>query len=103
MAAGTQFQRGGQVLDGSSTITAVTRILVVGPAWVGDMVMAQSLFITLREQHPGASIDVSVELRAPEEAGTYQGNWGIKNTNGLAFGIGPAGVPFYVKIKVVNP
>ncbi|MEJ2508267.1 MAG: lipopolysaccharide heptosyltransferase II [Gammaproteobacteria bacterium] len=34
------------------------RILVVGPAWVGDMVMAQSLFITLRAEHPGASIDV---------------------------------------------
>jgi heptosyltransferase-2 len=34
------------------------KILVVGPAWVGDMVMAQSLFITLREQHPDAIIDV---------------------------------------------
>ena len=34
------------------------RILVVGPAWVGDMVMAQSLFITLAQQHPGAQIDV---------------------------------------------
>ncbi len=34
------------------------KILVVGPAWVGDMVMAQSLFITLRERHPDAVIDV---------------------------------------------
>lgn len=33
-------------------------LLVVGPAWVGDMVMAQSLFIRLREQHPAAAIDV---------------------------------------------
>jgi heptosyltransferase II len=34
------------------------RILVIGPAWIGDMVMAQSLFITLRRFQPGAIIDV---------------------------------------------
>lgn len=33
-------------------------ILVVGPSWVGDMVMAQSLFMTLQDQHPGLQIDV---------------------------------------------
>ena len=33
-------------------------ILVVGPAWVGDMVMAQALFLRLRERHPQAAIDV---------------------------------------------
>jgi len=33
-------------------------LLIVGPAWVGDMVMAQSLFIRLRQQHPDAAIDV---------------------------------------------
>ena len=34
------------------------RILVVGPAWVGDMVMAQSLFMTLKQRSPDATIDV---------------------------------------------
>lgn len=34
------------------------RILVVGPSWVGDMVMAQSLFKTLRRQRPESVIDV---------------------------------------------
>lgn len=34
------------------------KILVIGPSWVGDMVMAQSLFITLQQQHPDARIDV---------------------------------------------
>jgi heptosyltransferase-2 len=33
-------------------------ILVIGPRWVGDMVMAQCLFSALREIHPGAAIDV---------------------------------------------
>ena len=31
---------------------------MVGPAWVGDMVMAQSLLIRLKQDHPGAIIDV---------------------------------------------
>lgn len=34
------------------------RILVVGPSWVGDMVMAQSLFKTLKIRHPGCYIGV---------------------------------------------
>lgn len=34
------------------------KLLVVGPAWVGDMVMTQSLFMTLRRRHPDLLIDV---------------------------------------------
>ncbi len=34
------------------------RILIVGPAWVGDMVMAQSLFKVLKQQFPEAAVDV---------------------------------------------
>ncbi|WP_127475585.1 lipopolysaccharide heptosyltransferase II [Sulfurivermis fontis] len=37
-------------------MVARSRILVIGPAWVGDMVMAQSLFIALRRD--GAEVDV---------------------------------------------
>ncbi len=33
-------------------------ILIIGPSWVGDMVMAQSLFIALKQQHPDCDIDV---------------------------------------------
>jgi len=33
-------------------------ILIIGPSWVGDMVMAQSLFIALKQQHPACQIDV---------------------------------------------
>lgn len=34
------------------------KILVVGPSWVGDMVMAQSLFIALKNTYPDCRIDV---------------------------------------------
>ncbi len=48
-------------------------ILVIGPRWVGDLVMAQTLFSALKEQHPDAAIDVaapawaeSILARMPE-------------------------------------
>ncbi len=34
------------------------RYLIVGPSWIGDMVMAQSLFITLKQLYPDCLIDV---------------------------------------------
>lgn len=34
------------------------KILIVGPSWVGDMVMAQSLFIALQARHADAQIEV---------------------------------------------
>lgn len=34
------------------------RCLVIGPSWVGDMLMAQSLFKTLAAHHPGLELDV---------------------------------------------
>ncbi|WP_458525168.1 lipopolysaccharide heptosyltransferase II [Onishia taeanensis] len=34
------------------------RILVVGPSWVGDMVMAQSLLMTLKARHPSCTLGV---------------------------------------------
>ncbi len=37
---------------------AIDSLLIVGPAWVGDMVMAQTLFKLLRAQNPGLAIDV---------------------------------------------
>ena len=34
------------------------RILVVGPSWVGDMIMAQSLFKLLKQRQPDCVVDV---------------------------------------------
>jgi len=36
----------------------IEKILVAGPAWVGDMVMAQSLFMTLKQRSHPVDIDV---------------------------------------------
>lgn len=35
------------------------KILIIGPAWLGDMVMAQSLFLCLKKLYPQCKIDVA--------------------------------------------
>ena len=50
---------------------------------------------------PGQAVDISVDLTAPNTAGTYQGNWKLRNKEGAWFGIGPGGSsPFWVRIVV---
>lgn len=39
-------------------LNEMEKILIIGPSWVGDMVMSQSLYTTLKQQHPQALIDV---------------------------------------------
>lgn len=41
------------------TNTQQDKILIMGPSWVGDMVLAQSLFKILKQQKPGCIIEVA--------------------------------------------
>jgi len=43
---------------GADTEKVPEKILIVGPAWIGDMVMAQSLLKLLRQDNPAVLIDV---------------------------------------------
>ncbi len=43
----------------SRTSNTTERILILGPSWVGDMVLAQSLFKTLKQSKPNCQIDVA--------------------------------------------
>jgi len=43
-------------MESSDSLAAIRKILIVGPAWIGDMVMAQSLFKLLKRQHPKAEL-----------------------------------------------
>lgn len=53
---------------------------------------------------PGGTVDVSVNLKSPSTAGTYQGNFKLKSPDGQIFGIGAdASGSFYVLIQVVVP
>lgn len=70
----------------------------------GDALGASaSLQLTTGTIAPGQVIDVSVTLRAPETAKTYQGYWKLRNGAGVVFGIGTSGQSaFWVKVKVVG-
>lgn len=53
---------------------------------------------------PGGEVDITVELTAPTEPGTYRGNWRLRNAAGENFGIGPNGDKlFWVEIEVGAP
>ena len=63
---------------------------------------APSQFLTSEPVLPGETIDVSVDMVAPEETGSYQGNWMLRNVKGEGFGIGEYSKAFWVKISVVE-
>jgi len=51
---------------------------------------------------PGESVNVTVDMVAPDKIGLFQSNWMISDPAGNLFGIGPHGdAPFWVRIEVV--
>jgi hypothetical protein len=49
----------------------------------------------------GESVDLSVEMKAPDTEGTYQSNWKLRDASGNLFGIGPNfDSVFWVRILV---
>ena len=59
--------------------------------------------IQLTDVHipPGETLDISVELTAPEDPGTYRGNWKFSNPDGDIFGT-TTGNPIWVEIEVAT-
>ena len=54
--------------------------------------------------HPGQTVDLSVEMEAPDSKGEYQGYWKLRSAAGNLFGIGAqAQGVFWVKIRVASP
>jgi hypothetical protein len=52
---------------------------------------------------PNKTVDLSVQLTAPQENGSYQASWMIRSADGKLFGIGKdANKPFWVKISVAQ-
>lgn len=50
---------------------------------------------------PGDSVDIAVNLAAPAGQGTYRGNWMLRNSAGVLFGLGAqANSPVFVQIRV---
>jgi len=67
----------------------------------GDRMGApDALQLTTGTIAPGQDYDVSVVLTAPDEPGTYRGNFKFRNPSGTIFGLGNKSEAFYVEINV---
>jgi hypothetical protein len=70
----------------------------------GDLLSAPRTNVLSETVIPYQSVDITVDMVAPPQTGSYQGNWKIKNPKGELFGLGPGGnAPFWVRITVIEP
>ncbi len=51
---------------------------------------------------PGESVEIAVDMIAPQQPGLYTSFWMLRNPQGQSMGIGPNGnAPFWVRIQVI--
>ncbi len=100
-------------IPAGSAFTKVWRVVNTGTCnWTadysavyfsGEQMNAPSEVPITEPVGPGQSIDISVTMIAPQETGSYQGNWMLRNADGETFGIGlNANDLFWVRIVVVE-
>jgi len=69
----------------------------------GDaMDVAAATQLTSGTVPPGQTVQISLDLKAPVAAGTHQGDFKLRNQNGVLFGIGDENKPFWVEIDVIG-
>lgn len=67
----------------------------------GDHMSAASTVALTGSVMPGQIVDLSIDMVAPADPGTYQGYWMLRNGDDVLFGLGAGGdVAFWVKIVV---
>lgn len=81
---------------GTCTWTKTYALVFTG----GDAMGAAAVINLPGDVPTGATVDISVDMKAPNTPGDYQGNWKLRNTAGQLFGV-VSDQPFYVQIKVV--
>lgn len=68
--------------------------------WNGNQMGGASYYNFPQYLSPGESADVSIQLAAPESAGTYRGEWKLKTPDGQYFGVGQYSEAFWTEIVV---
>jgi hypothetical protein len=93
-APGAKFTKSWQFMNtGQTTWTTAYSLVFVNGDQMGS---AESVPLKIEVQ-AGRVVDVSVELTAPENTGSYKGNWRLRNASGQSFGD-----IVYVQIEVVE-
>lgn len=95
---GDEFTKTWRVKNvGSCSWTKDYRIYFHG----GDQLDAPDAVAFSKVVNPGESINLSVDMVAPNEMGKYTGSWLLKAANGTAFGVGlNYNIPMTVNIKI---
>jgi hypothetical protein len=97
-APGERFTKTWRLLNtGSTTWTTEYSVIYIS----GALMEAAPSTPLPNAVAPGETVDVSVELTAPKDAGSYTGYWKLRNAAGQIFGLGSqGGDAFWVLIKV---
>lgn len=83
--------------DGSCTWTSTYTLVF----YSGNTLDSETpLQFTTSSVAPGGTVEVSIDLVAPDSKGTYTSYFILRNASGTNFGIGTGGNPFYVQIVV---
>lgn len=100
-APGQAFEKGWQLRNnGTCPWTTEYGLVFVG----GDVIPAPESNPLTEVIVPGQSVDLFVQLTAPEELGTYRSNWQLSDAAGQPFGInGLLEEAFWVQIVVGTP
>jgi hypothetical protein len=100
LAPGTTFSKTWRLVNaGSCTWTRLYAVTFFS----GNSLGAQHNHLLQAPVNPGGTIDVTVDMIAPDKVGLYQSNWMLSDPDGTLFGIGPNGdAPFWVRIEVVQ-
>lgn len=104
----------GSEVDPGSSFTKTWRLRNAGTCtWIpsydmifshGDLMDGPATVPFVGSVPPGSTVDFSVDLVAPDEPGTYIGNWMFRSDLGAQFGVGSGGnVAFWVEIVVPSP
>ncbi|WP_347275451.1 NBR1-Ig-like domain-containing protein [Candidatus Kuenenia sp.] len=84
----------GTVMSTGQSFTKTWKIRNSGPtswtgyslAFVGGNQMGAPDFVSVPVTPPGATVDISVPMTAPKDAGSHLGNWQMRTANGEFFG-----------------
>lgn len=99
------------LIDPGKSFTKIWRLKNIGTCtWTknysaaffsGDPLGAPVAVSMAGDVAPGQSVDIVIDMTAPQDSGKFQGNWKLRNASDVLFGIGPNGnSPFWVRIKV---
>ena len=99
--AGTAFTKTWRIKNNGSCAWNTSYVVFFD---TGEQMGAAASVALVGTVNPGATVDISVDLTAPANPGSYQGNFKLRSHDNIVFGINAdAQGPFWVKIVVPAP